>query len=91
MSHQLSNLVKLAHERKKYFINRFNLLNTNQFCFFLAGQNTSDAPDKFLNEAYDASNQIRVLLTVFSGFSKAFGTVDREIILKNYILQWLQR
>ena len=72
---------KLAHKRMMCFISRFNLLNTNQFGF-LAGQNTLDSLTEFLDKAYDAINQNRVLLTVFLDFSKAFDTVDHEILLK---------
>ena len=76
---------KLAHKRIMCFINRFNLINTNQFGF-LAGQNTADAVTEFLDETCDAINQNRVLLTLFLDFSKAFDTVDHEIFLmKNYI------
>ena len=72
---------KLAHNRMKCFISIFNLLNANKFGF-LAGQNASDAPTEFLDEAYYAFNQNGVLLTVFSDFSKAFDTVGHEILLK---------
>ena len=72
------------------FINRFNLLNTNQFrC--LAGQNTSDAPTNILGKAFDAINQNRVSLTVFSDFSNAFDIVDPEILLKKPVLLWLHQ
>ena len=64
------------------FIKRLNLLNTNQFGF-LAGQNTSDALIESLDEVYDAINHNRVLLTISLDFSKAFHTVDHEILLKN--------
>ena len=63
------------------FRNRFNLLKTHQFGF-LAGQNTVDALTEFLDRAYDAINQNRVLLTVFLDFSKALDTVDHETFLK---------
>ena len=66
------------------FISRFNLLNTNQIRF-LAVQNTSDALTGFSDKAYDTINQNRVLLTVFLYFSKAFDTVDHEILLKKCI------
>ena len=73
------------------FIDRFNLLNTNQFGF-LAGQNSADALTEFLDKAYDVINQNRVLLTVFLDFAKAFDTIDHEILLKKKtILLWLQR
>ena len=49
---------------------------------FLAGQNTSDALPEFLDKFYDTINQNRVILTVFLYFSKAFDTVDHEILLK---------
>ena len=77
-------LEKLAHKKMMCFINRFNLLNTNQF-EFLAGKNTSDAPTKFLDKAFDAINQNRVLLIVLFNSSKAFDTVEHEILLKNCI------
>ena len=66
---------KLAHKRMICFINSFNLLNSNKFGF-LAGQNTSDALIEYLDKGYDAINRNRVLLTIFSDFSKAFDTVD---------------
>ena len=70
--------------------NIFNLLNSKQFGI-LAGQNTYDALIDFLDKAYDAFNQIRVLLTFFLDFSEAFDTVDHEIFLKKIVLLWLQR
>ena len=88
----LTNFVfeKLAHKRKICFINRFNLLKTNQIGF-LAGQNTSDAPTEFLDKAYDAINQNRILLTVFLDFSKVFDKVYHKILLKKNVFLWLQR
>ena len=73
----------LAHKGMMRFINRFNLLKTNQFGF-LAGQDTSNALTEFLDKAYDAINQNRVLITIFLNLSKAFATVDREI--QNFVL-----
>ena len=63
------------------FINRFNLLNTNQVGF-LAGKNTSDAPTKFLDKALFAVYQNRVLVEVFLDFSNSFDTFDHEIFQK---------
>ena len=70
------------------FINRFNLLNNNRFGF-LAGQNTFDALTDFLDKVYDTINQNRVILTIFLDFSKAFDTVDHEILLKKNVFKWL--
>ena len=72
------------------FINRFNLLNTDQLGF-LAGQDTSDAYAKFLDKAYDANNQNRILLTGFLDFINAFDTDDHEILRKKNVLLRLQR
>ena len=81
---------KFAHKGMICFLTRFNLLNTYQFGF-LAGQNTSDAPTVFLDEAYDAINLNRVLLTAFLDYSKAFDTVDHETLWEKTALLWLQR
>ena len=72
---------KLVHKRMMCLKNRFDLLNTNQLGYS-AGQNTSDAPTDFLDRAYDAINQSRVLLPVCLDFSKAFDIVDYEFFLK---------
>ena len=50
------------------FINRFNLLYTDQFGF-LAGWNTSDVLTEILDKAYDSINQNRDLLIVFFDFA----------------------
>ena len=88
---------KLAHKRMTNFIDKFNLIGRNQFGF-LAGHNTSDALLEFLDKAYDAINQNKVLLAIFLDFSKAFDTVDHEILLKKLdfygfrgtSLQWIR-
>ena len=54
--------------------------------WFLAGQNFSIAPTEFIDEAYDAINQNRFLLKLFSDFSKTFDAVDLEMMLKKKTL-----
>ena len=66
------------------FLNRFNLLKTNQIVF-LAGQNTSDVFNEFVDKAYDTIELKRVLLNIFIDFSKVFDTVDREIHLEKNV------
>ena len=78
----------LAHRRVIWFIHGFNLLSINQFGL-LAGQNTSDVPTEFVDEVYDAIIQNGVLLKISLCYSKAFETVDHEILEKNNVLLWL--
>ena len=53
------NLEKLGHKRLLCFVDRSNLLNTNQ-TGSLAGQNTFDALTEFLDKTYDVIDQKRV-------------------------------
>ena len=62
-------------------MNKFNLLNTQQFGF-LAGQNTSVTLKEILDRTYVSIDQNRVLLKIFLRFSKAFDKVDHENILR---------
>ena len=88
---------KLAHKRMMNFISKFKLLNRNQFGF-IASHNTADALLEFLDNAYDAINSNEVLLAIFLDFSKAFDTVDHQILLKKLefygfrgtSLQWIR-
>ena len=71
---------KLLHKRMMDFVNKFNILNYNQFGF-IPDHNTYDALLEFLDNAYEAMIKNKVLLAIFLDFSKVFDTVDPEILL----------
>ena len=72
---------KLVHKRMVKFIDKFNLLNINQFGF-QKNKNTSDAILEFLDNVYDSFNQNEWLLAIYLDFSKAFDTISLDILLK---------
>ena len=72
---------KSMHKQIMDFINKFNILNSNQFVL-IPDHNTSYALLEFHNNAYEAMNRKKVLLAIFIDFSKAFDTVDHEILLR---------
>ena len=61
---------KLMHKWMVDFINKFNIINSNQFGF-IPDHKTSDALLEFLDNAYEAMNKNIVLLAIFLDFSKA--------------------
>ena len=71
---------KLVHRRLVSFLERYNILNKNQFGF-QKGKSTSDAILEYLDNANDAINNKNVLLSVFLDFSKAFDTISFDILL----------
>ena len=78
------------------YIDKFNIVNSNQFGY-ISDHNTSDALLGFIDNGYEAMNKNKVPLAIFLNFSKAFYTVDHEILLrkqnfygfKGKSLQWL--
>ena len=78
---------KLAHKIMICFINRFNLLNSNQFRF-LAGQNTSEALTELLDKSYDAINLNRVLLKFFSYFCEVFSAAAHKNLQKTVLIRF---
>ena len=78
------------------YINKFNILNSNQF-EFIPDHNTFDALLEFIDNTYEAMNENKVILAIFLEFSKAFDTVDHKILLRKLkfygfrekSLQWL--
>ena len=72
---------KLVHIRMTKFIDKFNLVNQNQFGF-RKNKNTSDAILEFLDNVYDSFNNSEQLLAIYLDFSKAFDTISFDILLK---------
>jgi len=72
---------KLMFKRLLYFIRQCNLLSHNQFGF-REGNSTADALLEFLDSASNSLDCKNTLISVFLDFSKAFDTVDHEILLK---------
>ena len=79
------------------FINKFKIVNGNQFGV-IANHNTSDAFLTFFDNAYGTISNNDVLLVIFLDFSGAFDTVDHQIWLKKLdlygfrgtSLQWIR-
>ena len=68
---------------KKYlmsFLNRNNILNNRQFGF-RSGLSTFDAINTFTSDLYTAINNNKSILSVFIDFSKAFDTIQPNILL----------
>ena len=58
-----------------------NVLSVHQFGF-QKGLNTSDALAEFSDIVYDSINKNNTLIAVFFDFSRAFDTVNIDIMLK---------
>ena len=73
---------KIIHTRITNFFERFNLFFKNQFGF-LKKRSTNDAILEFIEFCYSALNEKRSTATVLFDFSKAFDTIDHNILVKN--------
>ena len=72
---------KLIHARITNIIDRFNLFFKNQFGF-LKKRSTNDAVLEFTEFCYSALNEKKLTTTVLLDFSKAFDTIDHNILIK---------
>ena len=72
---------KLIHARITNFFDRFNLFFKNQFGF-LKKRSTNDAILEFTEFCYSALNEKKFTATALLDFSKAFDTIDHNILVK---------
>ena len=72
---------KLMHKRLYNYLVKNNILCKHQFGF-RAGLSTTDAVVEFLDVVYDCINKNKAIITVFLDFSKAFDTVNHEILIE---------
>ena len=72
---------KLIHARITNFFDRFNLFFKNQFGF-LKKRSTNDAILEFTEFCYSALNEKKFTATTLLDFSKAFDTIDHNILVK---------
>ena len=80
--HFLSKVVeRIIFKRVDNFISKFNILADVQYGF-RKNKSNSDAVLTFTQDCYAAFNNKKILLSIFLDFSKAFDTVDHEILLK---------
>ena len=72
---------RLMHVRLISFLNDNGVICRHQFGF-QTGYCTSDAIAEFLDYIYTAINETRYIIPVYLDFSKAFDTVDHEILCR---------
>ena len=72
---------KIMHKRLYNFFIKFGLLYSNQFGF-LKNKSTVDAIIRFTDECYDVMNDNKSLISIYLDFSKAFDTIDHDLLCK---------
>ena len=72
---------KLLYTRLLNFLESTNFFSQSQYGF-RKGKQTIDAINELLNKVYDAYNKKKYLGAVFVDLSKAFDTVDHNILIK---------
>ena len=88
---------KLMYKRLICFLDHFNILYERQFGF-LSKRSTADAMLQFTDEVYNTFNNNKYLIAIYLDFSKAFDTVDHNILLgklnligvRGVILSWFK-
>ena len=73
-------LEKLIHSRMSAFLIKYNVLYSDQYGF-RRGKSTTDAIFNFTDMCYKCFNDEKFLLSVFLDFSKAFDTIDQNILI----------
>ena len=71
---------KIMYSRLSAFLDKFDVLYSNQFGF-RRGRSTDDAVLQFTDEVYNAFNKNKYLVAVMLDLSKAFDTVQSDILL----------
>ena len=72
---------KCIYTRLLDFITKCNILTNNQFGF-RAGHSTSSALINFINKVGSAIDNEEIMIGLFLDLTKAFDTLDHEILLK---------
>ena len=72
------------------FLVKYNVLYSDQYGF-RKGKSTCDAILKFTNEILSCFNDRKVMLSIFLDFSKAFDTIDQNILFKKIGVLLFQR
>lgn len=88
---------KLVKNRMVTFLSKYNILNAQQYGF-QSGKNTTDAIFALLEGVYKDVNDNEATAAVFCDLSKAFDTVDHEILLgkldrygfRGVVLKWFR-
>ena len=88
---------KVVHNRLSYYLENNNILNKKQGGF-RKNNSTINSVSEFLHEIYEAINNKNISLATFIDFSKAFDTVNQQILLeklnicgiKNKNKNWIQ-
>ena len=79
----------LTYNRIMKFIDRFDLLTNHQFGFRKA-KNTTQAIFKLTTDMLHTFNEKSYTVALFLDLSKAFDTISREILVKNYLCTVLE-
>jgi len=74
-------LEKIVHTKLSSFVEKGNLLSSNQFGF-RSGHSTTHPTTLFMNYIYEAFNKKQHVAAIFCDLAKAFDTCDHEILLK---------